>query len=552
MMRFLVIFAGIVLFAAILRLFYLGRIPLSLEWDEVALGYDAYSILQTGKDQFGKFLPITFRSLDDYKPPLYVYMAIPSVFIFGLTEFATRLPSAVFGIGAVFLTYFLVIELFDDIQGNFKYFLALMATFLLALSPWHLQFSRAAFETNLSVTVTLLAVYMFLRGVKGSKFLFILSAVFFGLSFFSYHSTRVVTPLLLISLLILFRNDLPAKKFIYIFLGIYAVFILAFIPIAISPEAQIRFRVTNDFNSAYYQDQSAKDIVQDGVIHQDAQLVGKILHNRRLEIYNYDNLMKVIRNYLLHFSPEFLFVKGDAPLHHAPGFGMMYFFEAPLLYFGILYYILRLRSKKSFILFMWMLVGPLPASVTWPAPHSVRSEIILPTLQIFSAIGLLASLVLVKKHVPKIAPFFMISLVMVAFYGMLVYFHQYYIHTNIELSKNWLYGRKEAVEFTESIKDRYDRVLVSMKVDMPYIFWLFYTKHSPSTYLSKGGTVSGGFADERNKFDKYEFRNFDSSDVVKPGKTLFVTIPSNLPPGVNILKTIHYIDGTQALTIAEN
>lgn len=552
MTRFLVLFVAIVLLAAVLRLFYLGRIPLSLEWDEVALGYDAYSILQTGKDQFGKFLPITFRSLDDYKPPLYVYMAIPAVFIFGLTEFATRLPAAIFGIGAVFLSYFLVIELFDDIAGIYKYLLALLATFLIALSPWHLQFSRAAFETNLSVTVTLLAVYTFLRGVKGNKSLFILSAVFFGLSFFSYHSTRVVTPLLLISLWILFRDYLPAKKFIYIFLGIYTFFILAFIPIAISPQAQIRFRVTNDFNIPFYEDQSAKQIVQDGMTAKDAQLVGKMLHNRRLAIYNYNNLKKVIQNYLLHFSPEFLFIKGDAPLHHAPGFGMMYFFETPLLYFGIFYYLLRLRSKQSLILFIWLLTGPIPASVTWPAPHSVRSEIILPTLQIFSAIGLLAFLIFVKKYAPKIALFFIAAIVVTSVYGMLLYFHQYYIHTNIELSKNWLYGRKEAVEYTESVKSRYDRILVSMKVDMPYIFWLFYTKYSPAVYLSHGGTVSGGFADERNTFDKYEFRNFDSSDVQKPGKTLFVTVPSDVPPGVSVLKTIHYIDGTNALTIAEN
>src|SRR3990167_7497178 len=98
MKRFFILFLAILLIAGTLRLFYLGKTPISLEWDEVALGYDAYSIIETGRDQFGKFLPITFRSLDDYKPPLYVYMAIPSIFIFGLSEFATRLPAAVFGV----------------------------------------------------------------------------------------------------------------------------------------------------------------------------------------------------------------------------------------------------------------------------------------------------------------------------------------------------------------------------------------------------------------------------------------------------------------------
>ena len=101
------VFLGVItILAAILRLYQLGKIPLSLEWDEVALGYDAYSILKTGRDQFGQFLPVTFRSLDDYKPPLYEYLTVPSVFLFGLNAFSTRLPSALIGIATVYLLYF--------------------------------------------------------------------------------------------------------------------------------------------------------------------------------------------------------------------------------------------------------------------------------------------------------------------------------------------------------------------------------------------------------------------------------------------------------------
>src|SRR3990170_6052123 len=91
----------IVLIAAVLRLWKLDNIPPHLTPDEAALGYNAYSILKTGKDEYGEFLPIIFKSFGDYKPGLYVYLTVPFVAFFGLNEYTVRLPSAIFGIIAV-------------------------------------------------------------------------------------------------------------------------------------------------------------------------------------------------------------------------------------------------------------------------------------------------------------------------------------------------------------------------------------------------------------------------------------------------------------------
>lgn len=549
--RFLTLIIVIVLLGAALRFFQLGKTPISLEWDEVALGYDAYSILQTGRDQFGTWFPINFRSLDDWKPPLYVYSAVPAVAIFGLTEFATRFPSAVFGTAAVFLTYLLVLELFAQRRSWEKQLLALLSALFLAVSPWHLQFSRAAFETNLSVTVTLLALVTFLKGISGNKKLFILSAFFFGLSFFSYHSTRVVTPLILLSLLVIFRRQLPDRKTILASLGLYLFFVIFFLPIATSPDAQIRFLVTNDLNIGKYQEDAAKLINNDKNIGQE--MAGKIFHNRRIAMINYENFQKVLRNYFVHFSPKFLVVEGDATLHHAPGFGMIYYFDFLLLVLGVIFYLTRYRSRRSLILPLWLLFAPIPAAITWQAPHSVRSEIILPTLQIFTAIGLVGILTILRREWRVLAWVFGIIILPFFIFGVGSYLHQYYGHTNVELSKYWLYGRKDAAIYTESAKVNYDKVLVSLKVDMPYIFWLFYTKYPPQKNLSEGGIVSGGFADERNHFDKYEFRNFDYKSLTEsPQKLLLVGTPKDFPPDARILKTIYYLDGSVALIIAEN
>lgn len=534
--------------ATILRLYQLGNVPIGLEWDEVALGYDAYSILRTGKDQFGKFLPLTFRSIDDYKPPLYVYANVPAVAFFGLSEFSTRLPSAIFGVIAVILTYYLVLEIFRDRSKVERHLLALLSSLFLAISPWHLQFSRAAFEANLSVTITIAAVLFFLKGISGKVKSFILSAFFFGLALFSYHTTRVVTPALLISLFLIFYKSLPSKKVLSFFFAVYGLFVFFFIPIATSKDAQIRFLATNDLNIVRYQAEAAKMILRDKEI--GAEFAGRIFHNRRLAMLNYENAEKFFYNYLLHFSPEFLFIKGDVPLHHAPGFGMMYFFDLLLLLLGGFAYLVKYRNRRNLILPIWLLLSPIPAAVTWQSPHAVRTEIILPTLQMISALGLLELFLFIRSESRLIYLSATVLSVIIFFYQVGSYLHQYYAHTNIELSKNWLYGRKEATAFTEKAKESYVKVVVSSKVDMPYIFWLFYSKYPPEKLLAEGGTVSGGFAETKNHFDKYEFHSFDFEKMNKtPRKILLVGTPEEFPIEANVLKTIYYLDGTAALKI---
>src|SRR3989338_673758 len=107
----------IIILATILRFYQIGQIPPSLDWDETAHGYNAYSILKTGRDEYGYKFPFSFRSFDDYKPPIYTYLVVPSVAIFGLNDFAVRFPSAALGTLAVIFTYLMVKELFS-IDGN--------------------------------------------------------------------------------------------------------------------------------------------------------------------------------------------------------------------------------------------------------------------------------------------------------------------------------------------------------------------------------------------------------------------------------------------------
>ncbi len=555
--KFLIILT--VFLAVILRLYQLGKTPIGLEWDEVALGYDAYSILKTGRDQFGQFLPLTFRSLDDYKPPIYEYITIPSVSLFGLNAFAVRFPSAFFGILTVIATFyltFLIVSKIPIIKRKEAMIVALLASFLLAVSPWHLQFSRAAFEVNVSVFITVAAVSAFLAGLSKPRF-FILSAFLFGLDLFSYHSTRIVAPLLMVSLFILFNRHLPGKKYVLSFFAIFGVFFIFFIPILTSADAQIRFKATNIFDpGARYLDE--KDLprifLEKRIFDKNAgyELAGKIFHNQRLIFLDYDTLRKAFNNYISNFGFEYLFIKGDAPLHHAPGFGLLYIWELPFLLTGLIFILFKGLNRYTIILLLWLLFVPIPNAVTREAPHAVRTELFLPVFQVITAIGLFTVLRIISSESRWVVFSFITAISLFFVINNSFYLHQYYVHTNLELSKNWMYGREEAVEITERLKKDYDKVIVSLKVDMPYIFWLFYSKYDPQKYLTEGGTVSGGFADERNHFDKYEFKNFDYKQLKDNKKLLLVGTSEDFPPDSEILYTIYYLDGAPALKIGRN
>src|SRR3990167_6642454 len=147
----------IFLLGFILRVIFLDVVPPGFNADEAALGYNAYSLIKTGKDEWGASFPLVFKSFSDYKPGLYVYLAIPFVALFGLNELSVRLPSILLGSFSIILIYFLAKELFK------KETAAQASAFLLSISPWHLHFSRGAWEANVATFFILLGVYAFVK-----------------------------------------------------------------------------------------------------------------------------------------------------------------------------------------------------------------------------------------------------------------------------------------------------------------------------------------------------------------------------------------------------
>lgn len=494
----------IVIVASGLRLWQLGKIPISPDWDEVALGYNAYSILETGKDEYGKFLPIVLRSFDDYKPALYTYLAMPSIAVLGLNVIAVRLPSAILGILTVLATFFLVKELFK------KNSLALLASFLLAISPWHIQFSRVAFEANVGIALNTFGILFFLKSFKKPWFLS-LSALMLGFSLHVYQSEKVFVPLLIAILLCVFRKEFFSirKRYMYVSLIIFAIICLPLILFTLTnKDALSRAKTVSIFSNSSIIEGNTEKLVKDRA---NNDILGLILDNRRVEFAKY-----IIGGYLSHLDLNWLFVEGDIARHHAPGMGLMYLIELPFLLVGI-YMLIFGKFDKALKIFitLWFLIVPIPASVTNDVPHAVRTINFLPILQILTAIGILTAfskISSIKYRVlsVKIKYLFLLLILLVSVFNFSYYLNQYFIQQNYFHARYWQYGYKDMVNFVASVQKDYSKIIVSntATMDQSYMFFLFYLKYDPNKYLSEGGTLTGKI-EGVNKFSNFEFRKFD-------------------------------------------
>jgi len=536
-MKKYIVLACVLGIAILLRFWELGSVPVSLDWDETALGYNAYSILKTGKDEYGTFLPLSIRSFDDYKPPLYVYLTIPSVALFGLSPWSTRLPSAVMGVLAVLGTYFLVRELFRKSNS-----IPVVGAALLAISPWHIQFSRIAFEANIGITINIWAVTLFLVGLR-KKIYFPISAALFGIGMYAYHSERIFLPLLLCLLLVVYRKKLFVKYHTRMFVAsvvVGLIIVIPLIPVFFNKSAMMRLRGTSSFT-----DQTnllSRDIKKIETDRQIGDKFGELLDNRRIVW-----VKTIASGYLSHFSLRWLFLTGDNQRHHAPDMGLLYLLELPFLLYG-LYALLKSKNyqKETQLLIGWLLIAPVAASPTTGLPHAIRTLVFLPVFQIIIALGVVS----VFENINKKIRWPVLCFVSVFIIGNLLYYlTMYFINMNPEFSEYWQYGNKEAVMMSEKLKSKYDKVVVSTQIEQSYMFFLFYTKYDPVKYLAHGGTNSGSFAEVKNKFDKYEFRKIDWPNEKRDGSILYIGAPGDMPHG-NVAN-IKFLNGKPAIEIAD-
>jgi 4-amino-4-deoxy-L-arabinose transferase-like glycosyltransferase len=542
----------IFILAFVLRTFNLTKSPPSLYWEEVALGYDAYSLLKTGKDHRGNSWPIVYiESYKDYKPPLYVYLTIPSVALFGLNDFAVRFPSALLGSLMVLLTFFIAKEIFfkkylKDGKKIWDY-IPLVSALLLAISPWHLQFSRAAFEVNTALFLISLGLYLFLKGLrkKSSFVLLPLSAFFFSLSFYTYHGVRVFLPLFLLVLFILFFKNLVFKKFS--FLTALVLGFLLLLPLGLSlkqKQIQQRFQETSAFTTL-------EPIL---ISNQKIKLAGegrlaKLVHHRYWE---YGSIF--IQKYFSHFNGNFLFLYGDENLrHNTKEFALLYHWEIVTLLLGM-YLLFKKIDRKKAVLLVWLFLSPVPAALTKATPHSLRTLLGLPAFIFISSYGLVYLFTLINKSdltvgvkklflTIKLRNLFLTGLVFIIIVEFGIYLHFYHHHYPKLYSQVWQYGYKKTVNYLGANHSNYDYVYLADAYGRAYMYLLFYLKMDPvkvqNYFTANKESIS------LEKIDKF----YINKKPPEKGSKLWATV--SIPNGEKVLQRIDFLDSSPAFYIWE-
>ncbi len=472
------------IFGSFLRFYKLDKTPPSLSWDEAAVGYNAWTILNWGKDEWGKTLPSSFKSFEDDKHPVHIYLTVPMVAIFGLNEFGVRASFTLFGVLNIFIIYFLAKKLFKSRLAG------LIASLVLAISPYNIHFSRFNHELNFALFFFMAGIYLLLRGIEEKSWLILLGFASLGLDLLTYHSAKVVVPPTLFLICILFFKELlKVKK--YFLLGVLALsFFVSLIIVNPTLLGGARFNQTSSPQ---------------------------------------ERTFEAIKNkYLKHFSYDFLFVTGDKNPRLSSQTGTFYKVDLVFLILGVLGLIWgTLKGRKEYlIIFIWALLAPIPAAITSEAPHASRAMFMTGSWHLVIAFGIYVALNLTKNKYFNILLGLMIAIVMLM--SLNKFWINYFTIYSDRYAIEWQYGMKQIVGFVKTHPE-YDEVFMTAERQEPYIFYLFYLETPLPQYLQ---TVS--YNETRSRpantvagFSKFHFGLWDPIESQPTPHVLYVVTPSD-------------------------
>lgn len=434
-----------------------------LLWDEASIGYNAYSILKTGKDEYGQFLPLVFKSFGDYKPGLSVYLSLPFVYLLGLNPLAVRLPSIIAGALLPLLTYLLLTALHPQSKK-----LALLAASLIAINPWNIHFSRGAWETNILLAELVLGSWLFIKNRLW------LSSLVFAATLYTYQGGKIMTPLLILGLFITTRAYKNLGQSIRFFLPL-VIFSLPVIYGILFSSAANRLNVFALWN--YHR--PAKET--DTLLVESSPLNYSLFHSEPLFFAR-----NFLTRYFNHFSPRFLFFSGDWQIsrHSAPYIGMLLYPSTLFLLIGLATAITNFSSHLFMI--YWLLISPLPGALTKDAIQPVRTLPLSLALIYFVSIGIITLYQKIKKNYRIL----FLSTTIIAYLLSFIYYIDLYTTHLVKVNpSHWLYGYESAINYVKQHQSN-QSVTFTDFYGQPYIFYLFYTQYPPQQYQSQAKLIS--------------------------------------------------------------
>lgn len=498
----------------ILRFYKLTAIPPGFSWDEASVGYNAYSLFKTGKDEFGQSWPIFMEAFGEYKTGLYSWLLVPVIRYLGLSIFTVRLPNVIFGTLTILASFYLALKIFKSpLETSF-------VAALVAVSPWAVHLSRFTLEWYFGFPLLLFGLG-FLWEERKKKFFIFLAALFLSLSFYSYHAFRFLIPFLVIGFLFLNKKRFfDQKKALFFSLILSLLILLPLFKAMVSQEWFSRPK-----SVLLFTDKVERDLLMEGMYrHVKLNLPLIRVFNNKVVFYGKEALDR----YLSHYSPQFLFLGEDVtPRIGVKRVGKLYLISFPFLLIGLNQLIRKKTITNRFLLF-WLIIAPLPSSLTVDAPHALRSLLLVPVLQIITVMGLVCSYSFIKTKRPSLKTPFIFFVTIFYLSGLAYFLWQYWLFYPEDAAGYWQTGHQQMVEKVKQEKDKFETIVVTTAYGQPHIFFAFFTPIEPKKYqnLVNLPDQKGIFNARIPHLDKIEFRAIEEEDFCLEN-TLVVTPKSS-------------------------
>lgn len=505
--KIVTILLGVFVFISLgLHLIGINKVPPCLNADEAAYGYNAYSVLKTGRDEYGALFPMRFKSFEDYKLPIYSYLSIPFIGIFGLNDFSTRALNIVIGMLFVPLIFLVIKELFKNEK------IALIGAFITSASTWIHIMSRQAQEGVICAFFILLAWLFLTKFVKTNKLLFfLLTNISILLSTFSYHFGRIfLVFFVLYQAYYFFQNR---KKFVRknILLGIFTLITIIAIPLIVD----YRYSVNRVANLVFYRNPGINLRLKEYLVEHNFIP----LHNLLTE-----SIRDITNRYMEQLSPEFFLTWGDKSMRFGYyNLGVITIIEYLFIFIG-LYYLFKNKAPFRYLIILLFFLAPIGNALTWQEYSLIRTYFMIFPLLTIVSYGIYNFFSEIKNK--KLFCLFLIIILGYYCFNLINNWDIYLLHypKRIEIIRAWQCGYKEMTNYLKGNYDKYDRFVITEKYGQPYIFVLFYSLYDPTKYQTQAKISAPdkyGFG-QIDHFDKYDFKfNYDP----KAKNTVYIGYP---------------------------
>lgn len=530
-----------IILGSVLRLWRINDLPYPPNDSELFFGYYGWSLLHFGVDEFGTKFPINFPSIGDFKYPRLAYLNIIPAAIFGLSFITARFWSVLTGIILIPVVFVFSLMVFKNKIA------AAASALLIALSPWSIILSRIGYENHIALVFTTLGLVLLLGPylnneflVKHKKISLILSFVLLVLSTFTYAAERIFVPLILLFLFLIYGfNKLEKAK------GVIAAFLISITLIVVA--SLIPWQNRGRSSSLIYNNMSASETNRQQELIQESGLspMRTPVFLTRLMVNKYRIMgFHFLDKYLGHFSPKFLFIEGDVSYERIPDTGQILLIEIFLLPLGLMMMFKKKLLPLSLIILFWLVIAPIPSSLTTGAVVNRASLMIVP-LAMISGLGL--------SYLFSVKFKYKLILIIAAISGLIfssVYsIYQIFVIKPIHQAWYTEVVNQQMVEDILSIKNDYKAVVVPKD---EYIFFLYYGKISPNEFLSDSDILP---LDRQNPWDRVNrysniyFKMNRNCPTSGKENVLYICKGEDVPQNSRIVKVYSYRDGVPAYTL---